>query len=84
MHRIEVDVASGEVKQIPLTDEEEAEREYLIANPPAPSESELVALIIGLQQKAVRALVEDAPDTTWLDIYKAQIAALRSQIEALK
>lgn len=40
----------------------------------------LLSQILALQQKALRSLVEDAPDTTWLDKYKAQIASLRAQI----
>lgn len=43
----------------------------------------LISQIIGLQQKGLRCLIEDAPDTTWLDTYKQQIADLRDQIAAL-
>ena len=36
--------------------------------------------ILQLQNKCLRCLVEDTPDTTWLDIYKADIATLRAQL----
>ena len=39
--------------------------------------------ILTLQQKCLRCLVEDAPDTTWLDKYKAQIQDLREQLKTL-
>ena len=39
----------------------------------------LLEQIVPLQQKALRALVEDAPDTTFLEQHKAKIAALRAQ-----
>ena len=43
----------------------------------------LLSQILTLQQKCLRCLVEDAPDTTWLDQYKAQIADLRTQLSLL-
>lgn len=39
----------------------------------------LLAQIVPLQQKALRALIEDAPDTTFLDQRRDEIAALRAQ-----
>jgi hypothetical protein len=48
--------------------------------PLPPTNAELLKKIVALQQKSLRSLVEDAPDTTWLDQYKAQIIALRNQM----
>jgi hypothetical protein len=39
----------------------------------------LLAKILPLHQKALRALIEDAPDVTFLNQHKAAIAALRAQ-----
>lgn len=41
----------------------------------------LLAQILVLQNKALRAMIEDAPETTWLDIYKGQIAELRGKMQ---
>ena len=46
-----------------------------------PTNDELLDQILTLQNKCLRCLVEDAPDTTWLNKYKAQISELRSQIK---
>ena len=45
------------------------------------SNQSILEQILVLQQKALRSLVEDSPDTTWLDKYKDQIKTLRSQIQ---
>ena len=45
------------------------------------SNTDIIAQILILQNKCLRCLVEDAPDTTWLDKYKEQITELRSQLQ---
>lgn len=59
---------------------------YIPPNPPQQPDTTkevLLQKILSLQQKCLRCLVEDAPDTTFLDKYKTQISVLRDQLKTV-